>query len=65
MVNGNDVLEWEEQNTQDLEIKFLDSLTHNRLKAMLLASGDLMDKLKEDFPDEWGLFVAEQFDLRY
>lgn len=61
-MNGSDLLEWEEKNQTELEEEFISRLGCGKLKDWVLESGEIMDILKAEHPNEWGLFVSDQFD---
>ena len=61
MVGGNDILEFEEKNIEQLEEDFLMQYSHAELKEFILNRSSYTDTFKDDHEKEWFDYVEESF----
>ena len=60
-MNGNDLLEFEEEHIETLEEDFLMCFTQRELLEFILEDADVMQMFKETFEAKWFQHVEEAF----
>ena len=59
MVNGNDLLEYEQENIEQLEREF--SIENDLSEYVLVNREDVFNEFKENLIDEWNEHVMDSF----